>query len=138
LENVRISIIGKGAKSKYIEKAESLFGPINAEPYQLMRNISNSTLSNFDQKMNPYIKDTISERIPISSANQFSDQALKSHFRLKATNLISSSNRGSQNEIKTSNNFLNSMLRRKMEQQKEEQIEKIDIPIIAKSRDFVL
>ncbi len=146
LDRIQIAILARGPKSDYIAHSEELFGPINRMIPSNRVIHRDFILRRESRTINPKIK--ISEpAVPASQGNieveapkinvdhQISERALKTHFRLKASSLLSSSHQSTQNEINR-NNYFNAVLKRRFENPV--QIQDDSQGTIKKVVDFVL
>ena len=122
LDCIRIAILARGPKSDYIKKSEELFGPIVRcvclKREFVLRNVPESIP--MKTRLNPSQSDFHSKNIEISipkieidQNKEISDRALKTHFRLRASQILSS--RSQERTEKSPNNYFSGILKRKFE-----------------------
>lgn len=116
-ESIKISIIGRSCKSEYLLKCEELFGPIiQNHPNKLINTapvIQNRLVAPEVNMLAPKIN--VAQHAGLNEDGRIADQALKTHFRLKASNIISSTTQQEKPRELKQNNFISSALKRRLE-----------------------
>jgi len=146
-DRIQVAILARGPKSEYILRSEDLFGPVNRKIFSnqtIQRDFVLRSNNNLKPKLDissqsPSIEEPVSNiniETPKSTIDkQISDRALKTHFRLRASSLLSSSQQQTQNET-NSNNYFESILKRRFENQFQKKEDSQNT--IRKVVDFVL